>query len=248
MIRIGTAGWAIPAPVRDAFPSAGSLLKRYASRFPAVEINSSFHRSHRPATYGRWAASVPADFRFAVKVPKAITHERRLLDCDQQLSQFLGETSELRDKIGPMLVQLPPSLGFDAHTAKIFFAQFRDHYSGKIVCEPRHGSWFTHEAEELFLTRRIARAAADPAPVPDAARPGGFGEPAYFRLHGSPSMYRSAYGEQRLRSIAAAALSVRLQDCWIMFDNTASGAAAADALLISDILQETIGRKVTRQY
>jgi len=119
-----------------------------------------------------------------------------------------------------------------------FFAQFRDHYSGQIVCEPRYGSWFTPEAEELFLTRRIARAAADPAPVPDAARPGGFGELAYFRLHGSPNMYRSAYDEKRLRSIAAAALAVRSQDCWIMFDNTASGAATADALLLLDMVQK----------
>ena len=181
---------------------------------------------------------MPDELRFSAKVPKTITHERRLFDCDKQLSQFLAETSELGDKIGPMLVQLPPSLGFDAHTANMFFAHFRNHYSGQIVCEPRHGSWFTPEAEELFLTRRIARAAADPAPVPDAARTGGFGELAYFRLHGSPSMYRSAYGEERLRSIAAAALAVRSQDCWIMYDNTANGAAAADALLLSDIVQK----------
>jgi uncharacterized protein YecE (DUF72 family) len=236
MIRIGTAGWAIPASVRKDFSDKGSGLVRYSSRFSAVEINSSFYRSHRPSTYARWSTSVPDEFRFSVKVPKTITHERRLFDCAEQLSQFLAETSELGDKIGPMLVQLPPSLSFDAHTANMFFAQFRDHHSGKIVCEPRHGSWFTPEAEELFLTRRIARAAADPAPVPDAARPGGFGELAYFRLHGSPSMYRSAYGEERLRSIAAAALAVRSHDCWIIFDNTASGAAAADALLLSDIV------------
>ena len=184
---------------------------------------------------------MPDELRFSAKVPKTITHERRLFDCDKQLSQFLAETSELGDKIGPMLVQLPPSLGFDAHTANMFFAHFRNHYSGQIVCEPRHGSWFTPEAEELFLTRRIARAAADPAPVPDAARPGGFGELAYFRLHGSPSMYRSAYGEERLRSIAAAALAVRSHSCWIMFDNTASGAAAADALLLWDIIQQPSG-------
>lgn len=238
MIRIGTAGWAIPASVRKDFSDEGSGLVRYSSRFSAVEINSSFYRSHRPSTYARWSASVPDEFRFSVKVPKTITHERRLFDCDEQLSQFLAETSELGDKIGPILVQLPPSLGFDTHTANMFFAQFRDHYSGQIVCEPRHGSWFTPEAEELFLTRRIARAAADPAPVPDAARPGGFGELAYFRLHGSPSIYRSAYGQERLRSIAVDALAVRSQDCWIMFDNTASGAAAADALLLSDIVQK----------
>jgi hypothetical protein len=77
-VRIGTAGWSIPTEHAAPFPALGSHLERYAAVFDAVEINSSFYRPHRPATYERWAASVPEGFRFAVKVPKAITHERRL--------------------------------------------------------------------------------------------------------------------------------------------------------------------------
>ncbi|MFP5285145.1 MAG: DUF72 domain-containing protein, partial [Thermoanaerobaculia bacterium] len=69
---IGCAGWSLPRSERDHFPGTGSLLERYASRFPAVEINSSFHRPHRTSTYARWSASVPAGFRFSVKVPKTI--------------------------------------------------------------------------------------------------------------------------------------------------------------------------------
>ena len=239
MIRVGTAGWAIPAPVREQFPREGSNLARYASRFSAVEINSSFHRSHRPCTFARWAANVPDEFRFAVKVPKTITHERRLLDCTEQLSQFLAEISELGAKRGPMLVQLPPRLEFNARIADHFFTGLRDQYSGQIVCEPRHGSWFTPEANEFFVARQIVRAAADPAVVPDAARPGGFAGLAYFRLHGSPNMYRSAYGGGRLRDLAEAALAAPSQDCWLIFDNTASGAAAADALRLLNILRQT---------
>jgi uncharacterized protein YecE (DUF72 family) len=239
MIRVGTAGWAIPASVREDFPDEGSTLARYAARLSAVEINSSFHRSHRPSTYARWAANVPDDFRFAVKVPKTITHERRLLDCAEQLSIFLAEISELGAKRGPTLVQLPPRLEFNARTADNFFAGLRDQHSGQIVCEPRHGSWFTPEANEFFMARQIARAAADPAVVPDAARPGGFAGLAYFRLHGSPNMYRSPYGDERLRDLAEAALAAPSQDCWLIFDNTASGAATADALLLLSVLQQT---------
>ena len=239
MTRVGTAGWAIPASVREDFPEEGSNLARYAARFSAVEINSSFHRSHRPSTYARWAAEVPDGFRFAVKVPKAITHERRLLGCGEQLSKFLAEISELGAKRGALLVQLPPRLEFNAGTADIFFTDLRDQHSGQIVCEPRHGSWFTPEADELFVAQQITRAAADPTIVPDAARPGGFAGLAYFRLHGSPNMYRSAYGDERLRDLAEAALAAPSQDCWLIFDNTASGAASPDALLLLNILQQT---------
>src|SRR5215207_8348007 len=100
MMRIGTAGWTIPARFRHLFPEGGSGLERYAARFTSAEINSTFHRSHKPQTYVRWAAAVQADFRFAVKLPKAITHERRLADCADRLDCFLEEVSVLAPSWG----------------------------------------------------------------------------------------------------------------------------------------------------
>src|SRR4051794_13597269 len=108
IVRIGTAGWSIPAAFADHFPAQGTNLERYAARFSAVEINSSFHRPHRPATYARWAASVGPDFRFAVKLPKVITHAARLVDVDAALDRFVAEINGLGAKLGPLLVQLPP--------------------------------------------------------------------------------------------------------------------------------------------
>ena len=93
--RIGRAAWALPKAHLSAFPEEGTHLERYAARFSAVEINSSFYRPDRPATYARWAASVPADFRFAVKVPKTITHQHRLTEIDSLLESFLREVTEL---------------------------------------------------------------------------------------------------------------------------------------------------------
>src|ERR671910_1309915 len=141
--RIGTAGWSIPKEHAAPFPATGSHLERYAKVLNAVEINSSFYRPHRTTTYERWAASVPESFRFAVKVPKAITHELRLKDADDLLDRFLSEVSGLGPKLGPLLVQLPPSLRFEDGVADIFLSELRSHVKGPIVCEPRHASWFT---------------------------------------------------------------------------------------------------------
>jgi uncharacterized protein YecE (DUF72 family) len=121
-IRIGTAGWSIPKAHAAAFGTEGTHLQRYAAGLDAVEINSSFYRSHKPDTYARWAASVPHGFRFAVKMPRAITHEQELRDADDLLDRFLGEIRGLGEKLGPVLVQLPPRLRFDAATAGRFFA------------------------------------------------------------------------------------------------------------------------------
>jgi hypothetical protein len=106
-IYVGTAAWAIPKQYQDAFPTDGSHLVRYASRFDGVEINSSFYRPHRLSTYQRWADDVPEHFRFAVKMPKTITHEGRLRDVDEPLQRFLSEIAGLGPKLGPVLIRVP---------------------------------------------------------------------------------------------------------------------------------------------
>lgn len=232
-IRIGTAGWSLSKSIGERFPGDGSHLERYAARFNAVEINSSFYRPHRPATYARWAASVPPGFRFAVKLPKAITHERRLIDCDDLLARFAEEVSNLGEKRGPVLIQLPPSLAFDASLAATFFDRARAVLGGAIVCEPRHSTWFTPAADALLVRHQIARVAADPAPVPEAAHPGGWPGLRYTRLHGSPRIYWSPYDEAAIARHAAAARASEVES-WTIYDNTAGGAALSDALAMLD--------------
>src|SRR5580698_2401904 len=97
--RIGTAGWTLPKEHAAAFPSEGSHLERYSVIFNCVEINSSFHRSHMRKTWERWANSTPPDFQFSVKVPKAITHSARLIDCGAPLQTFFEECSGLGEKL-----------------------------------------------------------------------------------------------------------------------------------------------------
>lgn len=229
--RIGCAGWSIPKEHVDRFPKDGSHLARYAQRLPAVEINSSFYRPHRPSTYARWAAETPDDFVFAIKVPKEITHKRRLVDVADLLDRFLEETAALGPKRGPLLVQLPPSLAFKAEVAETFFVGLRSRFAGRVACEPRHRSWFTPDAERLITSHKVARVAADPAVVPQAAEPGGWDGLVYYRLHGSPKMYYSPYSAEVLDVLAVKlAEAVDKVETWCIFDNTALGAATDDAL------------------
>ena len=237
MIRIGTAGWAIPARYRHLFPETGNGLERYASRFNAAEINSTFYRSHKPRAYARWAEAVPDDFRFAVKAPRAITHERRLAEPADLLDAFLNEVGVLGLKLGPLLVQLPPSFAFDAAVTELFFRLLRTRFDGFVACEPRHPSWFDGEADRLLADHAVAHVAADPARVPQAALPGGSDRLVYVRLHGSPRMYFSAYKTSFLADLAERLRAGAAAEAWCIFDNTASGAALGDALA----LQEQLG-------
>ena len=233
-VRVGCAGWSIPSRHAHLFGEGESHLARYATRFDVVEINSTFHRPHERRTFERWAASVPAGFRFSAKLPKWITHEARLQGSGDALTEFFESVAGLGAKLGGVLVQLPPSLAFDARLADRFFAMLRRRCAVRIACEPRHASWFEPAVDGLWNRYEIARVAADPAPVPRAANPGGAGATArwrYWRWHGAPRMYYSRYEDQVLQALAqVVAREGRARaPAWCIFDNTAHGHAVDDA-------------------
>jgi uncharacterized protein YecE (DUF72 family) len=227
---IGTAGWSIPGASAERCPGPGTHLQRYARAFRGAEINTSFYRPHDPTTYARWARSTGPSFRFAVKVPRVITHELRLRAARVPLDRFLLESAGLGPKRGPLLIQLPPSLEWDTRAAASFFRLLRDRYDGFAVCEPRHPTWFSPGAEALLVRHQIGRVAADPPPVSGGDRPGGWPGIAYYRLHGSPRRYWSSYEAGFLDALAADLRRVLAAvPAWCVFDNTASGAALENA-------------------
>jgi len=230
---IGCAGWGIHKDVADRFPSEGSQLERYGAVFPAVEINSSFYRPHQPQTYARWAASVPAGFRFSVKLPRTITHDARLRGVDELLDRFAREAGELGPKLGCVLVQLPPSGAFIDDVVRDFLPRLRERFPCMLALEARHPSWFLDAATAVLSEAGVIRVRADPpagqpgAHVPTTAA-------GYLRLHGSPRIYYSSYPPEVLQQVEReiAARTAAGADCWCIFDNTAAFAAVPNALAV----------------
>jgi uncharacterized protein YecE (DUF72 family) len=246
-MHTGTAGWSIPRELAAAFPGEGTQLQRYAKVLNCAEINSSFYRSHGVGVYQRWASQTPQNFRFAVKLPKAISHEARLRRARQPLEKFLGEASGLGERLAVILVQLPPSFAFDPRVVRSFFRLLAEHSAAATVCEPRHKSWFTPSADRVLASLRVSRAAADPARWPQASVPGGWlgpdgdgrGAVLYHRWHGSPRMYWSRYERDWLKARAQElAQWPHGADRWCIFDNTAGGGALGNALALQKLMAE----------
>ncbi len=209
-IRTGTAGW-VYAPWRGSFFPPGLVQKKElayaASRLTSIEINATFRANQKPESFARWAGETPEDFRFSVKGPQLVTHIRRLKNCAPELANFFASGPlALGARLGPFIWQLPPNLAFDPESFAAFLAllpQDADAYRalakeadparvtpyldtsniGPIhhAIEPRHPSFDTQEAHDLFCKHNIARVIADTAENPGRALTADF---AYCRLQG----------------------------------------------------------------
>lgn len=237
-VRIGLAGWSeavgrhrasFPAP----FSPDRSALAQYATAFDFVEINASFYRQFRSATYAKWADDVPDGFRFAVKMYRLITHYTRLKNT-ALLEPFLESIAGLGDKLSAVLVQLPPSLAFDSAVATAFLAALRSRYAGAVVCEPRHESWTAPDALALLASHLIGLVRIE-IPSPERER-GPAGLPLYLRLHGAPRRYYSAYSEEQLAQLAAFLRLNPQRQRFVVFDNTASNAGLRNALHLRQLV------------
>ena len=242
-VRIGLAGWSeavsrhrTSLPPAARFASDAPALSRYAAAFDFVEVNSSFYRQVRPATYANWASEVPDDFRFSVKMHRLITHYTRLKNTSL-LDPFFESVGGLGEKLAAVLVQLPPSLAFDPAVASEFFAALRARYSGAVVCEPRHASWSEQDALDLLDSRNIGFVRTEiPAPAKERARTA---VPVYVRLHGSPRRYYSAYSSEQLAQLAEFLRLNAKRRRFVVFDNTASTAALRNALELRELLDQS---------
>ena len=175
---------------------------------------------------------MPRDFRFAVKMPKAISHDRGLVRSRELLDRFLDESAGLGSRLGVLLLQLPPSHAFDARRVGRFFELLRARHDGPVVCEPRHATWTTDAASRLLVRFAVARVAADPPRAAGLESPGGWPGVVYYRWHGSPRPYFSPYSPEQLNDLALKLKEAagKRADAWCIFDNTGSGSAAANAL------------------
>ncbi|MGD3046387.1 DUF72 domain-containing protein, partial [Xanthomonas oryzae] len=171
-----------------------------------------------------------------------ISHDARLHSTGPLLDAFLAQVGALGTRLGWLLLQLPPSAVFDAAVAAGLLAMLRRRWAGGVVCAPRHASWFAAPAQALLERHRIARCAADPAPLPAAAIPRPVAAPLYRRWHDAPRIYYRSYDDTTLQALAAAvragppSSAQPLAECWVIFDNSAAGCATSDALELQRLL------------
>jgi uncharacterized protein YecE (DUF72 family) len=235
-IRIGTSGF-IYDHWRGRFypPSArGSELERYAEAFDTVELNVTFYRLPPSRTFRSWARRVPADFIFAVKASRYLTHVRRLRDPRESVALLLDRARELGDHLGPVLVQLPPDLELDLGALEATLDAFPPDI--RVAVEPRHDSWFVDPVRRLLTDRNAALCVADRrGPITPLWRTADW---AYLRVHAGRSTPRSCYAEPALEAWAG-----RVEDVWgaepagfAFFNNDGNGCALRDAAVFATAL------------
>jgi uncharacterized protein YecE (DUF72 family) len=161
-VLIGTSGFSYPAWRGGFYPEKlpePKMLGYYAGHFRAVEINNSFYRMPTAEVLGRWAAETPPEFRFALKSPRRITHDKRLADTGSAVERLAEASRALGDKLGPILFQLPPNLKKDLPRLDDFLASLPAGLRATV--EFRHESWFSDDVYGCLRTRKAALCIAE---------------------------------------------------------------------------------------
>lgn len=234
-LHIGCAGWGIPLLFR--VEEKIHNLKLYSRYFSCVEINSTFYRNHKMSTFENWASLVPANFRFALKVPRSVSHANKL-ETPKLIDPLIEGARVLGLKCGPILLQTAPSFEFEGPRLSKFIDYIRRSFDGSIVIEPRHVSWFSKSALSLARRLDISLVAADPGPkkVFEAQAVLRGNSVNYVRLHGQPKIYVSSYSEDFLRRLVRYwNLSKLSKPTWVIFDNTAIGYSFANAIKLTQM-------------
>jgi len=229
-VVVGTSGWQYRHWRGRLYPRdlpQRAWLGHYAERFAAVEVNATFYRLPAPGTAAAWAARVPDDFTFAVKVSRYLTHIRRLRDPGEPVARFMAVAEALGPHLGPVLMQLPPTMRADLAALD---ATLRAFPSGvRVAVEPRHASWFTGDLYALLERRGAALCWADrPGWRPDHVRTADW---CYLRLHEGRAAPRPCYGRAALASWARR-IAERFgpgDDVFVFANNDPEGCAVRDA-------------------
>lgn len=236
-MRIGTSGWHY-GHWRGPFYPPGLPVSRwldyYAQHFDSVEVNNSFYHLLAPATVSEWYRDVPDHFLFAVKGSRYITHNKKLSDPKESLARFFAPVRRFRDKLGPIVFQLPPRWGCNAERLRLFLRALPK--TRRFAFEFRDASWHNDEVYELLARANAAFCIFEIA---------GFCSPlvasadfVYVRLHGPGAKYEGDYPRRTLNQWAARirAWTQERKDVHLYFDNDQAGYAAKNALTIRDLI------------
>ncbi len=233
-VYIGTSGWSYKHWRHLFYPQgikAAGWLRYYAGHFRTTEINSSFYRVPSADTVATWAATVPPGFRFCPKMSRYLTHMKKLREPEEPLSRFFTAMAPLAGKMGPVLLQLPPNLGFQESGATQFFDKLaHNHPEHHFVLEARHPAWLEPAAQRLLQRWGIGWVIAQSGidwPYAEWIT----ATHIYLRFHGPAQLYASSYSDEQLQGFAEKIMGWQAQghQVWAFFNNDIHGYAPKDA-------------------
>ncbi len=240
--HVGTSGWSYPHWLGVLYPEgtrSSEFLEVYVQRFDCVELNASFYRLPKEATVRGWLRRTPEGFRFCLKMSRLVTHLKRLAEVEgRPLANFFQRFEPLRPRLGPVLVQLPPSLAFEAGRVQAFFALLRErHAEHRYALEARHKSWFEETALDLLEQYGVALVIADSGgrfPSAETVT----ADFVYLRFHGPADLYRSNYPDEMLADYARKVRDWLAQglEVWAFFNNDVGGHAVRNALRLREMV------------
>jgi uncharacterized protein YecE (DUF72 family) len=241
MIRIGCSGWNYKHWRGRFYPEKlpqKRWFEHYAATFDTVEINNSFYRLPKAETFDKWREQAPPGFCYAVKANRFLTQAKKLKDCAEPLERMLVPTRHLGDRLGPILFQLPPSLGLNVERLEQFVELLPKDLTH--VFEFRHKSWYEPEVLKLLDTKSVSFCAHD---MPGSASPRWAAGPiAYVRFHGGEGKYWGRYSDEGLLSwtdwIVEQAKSGRA--VWCYFNNDIDAHAIRDALTLRAMVAQAV--------
>ena len=235
--HIGCSGWVYRHWKGRFYPTEipqKRWFEHYSAEFDTVEINASFYRLPRPETFDSWREKAPADFRYAVKVNRFVTHMKKLLDCDAETAEFIGLARRLGPALGPLLYQLPPSLKRNDGRLEAFLATLPKDL--EHVVEFRSRDWYDEQVLELLDTHGVGFVTHDLIGLESPRWASG--RTAYVRFHGTGGKYRGRYSDRQIRDWAAWLLHQHEagRSVWAYFNNDIGGDAIQDAKALRDAL------------
>jgi len=235
---IGTSGWHYEH-WRDRFYPAklakAKWLDFYATHFNTVELNNSFYRLPSENAFNTWHDSVPADFTYAVKVSRFITHIKRLKDTGEAVEKFITRARILGDKLGPLLYQLPPNMHRNDEVLEYFLSILPE--GMRHVFEFRHQSWLKERVFQILQKYSVGFCVFD---MPSISCPAiATADFAYIRFHGSTDLYSSCYSDEELAGWGKrlAKLARNLKSVYIYFNNDAEAFAVRNAVTLRAYLE-----------
>lgn len=238
-VRIGTSGWHYKhwcGPFYEDSTAPSQMLQVYLRYFDTVEINNSFYKLPSAETFRLWRQSAPPGFCFAVKASRFITHMKKLKDPQNALDNILKRAAELKDKLGPILFQLPPKWMVNAERLEEFLAALPQRH--QYAFEFRERSWHQDAVYDILRRHNAAFCMYElngfHSPEPITA------DFTYIRLHGPGGPYQGSYSQETLREWARKIerWGERLKDIYVYFDNDQAAFAARNALELKQMVRE----------